>query len=131
MTLTGATEAHILAKEIGEAGIGVILNPVRPFPYVWDSRRMYVKSSIRVTVISRLLIFSDVYHSLPGPPLTQDSAVVHLMEHNVTVGMGVMGINQSPTISVWSARNARFDVSWVGRLAPIHVDFVTQLSARQ
>ena len=40
MTITGATEAHILAKELAEAKIGVILNPVRPFPYFWDAKRM-------------------------------------------------------------------------------------------
>jgi len=39
-TFTGATEAHILAEDIGLAGIGVIVNPVRPFPYTWDTRRM-------------------------------------------------------------------------------------------
>ncbi|KLO20165.1 composite domain of metallo-dependent hydrolase [Schizopora paradoxa] len=89
MTITGATEAHILAKELAEANVGVILNPVRPFPYFWDARRI-----------------------MPGPPLSQDSALVHLLQHNVTVGLGVMGIGTSTQISAWSARNTRFDVSW-------------------
>jgi hypothetical protein len=58
MTFSGAMEAHLLAKEIseqdryfgfqyfvpqlhaGDAGVGVILNPSRPFPMVWDQRRM-------------------------------------------------------------------------------------------
>jgi len=40
MTFAGAGEAHILAKEIGAAKVGVILNPVRPFPGAWKSRRM-------------------------------------------------------------------------------------------
>ena len=31
LTLTGATEAHLLAKELGEADIGVILAPARTF----------------------------------------------------------------------------------------------------
>ena len=31
LTLTGATEAHLLAKELGEAGVGVILTPARTF----------------------------------------------------------------------------------------------------
>jgi len=92
MTITGATEAHILAREIAEANVGVILNPVRPFPYTWDSRRI-----------------------MPGPPLSQDSALVHLLKHNVTVGLGVMGINTNTQISAWSARNTRFDVSWVNK----------------
>jgi hypothetical protein len=40
MTITGATEAHILAKELGEAGVGVILAPARPIPMTWEKRRM-------------------------------------------------------------------------------------------
>ena len=39
-TFSGASEAHLLAKEISEAGIGVILTPSRPFPVSWKSRRM-------------------------------------------------------------------------------------------
>ena len=42
VTLTGASEAHLLAKEIGEANVGVILVPSRPFPYDWQSKRMFV-----------------------------------------------------------------------------------------
>ena len=41
LTLTGASEAHLLAQELGEAGVGVILNPVRPFSTTWDQLRMY------------------------------------------------------------------------------------------
>ncbi|KXN85387.1 hypothetical protein AN958_11487 [Leucoagaricus sp. SymC.cos] len=66
MTFVGASEAHILAKEIGHAGIGVILRPVRPFPYTWKSKRI-----------------------LPGPPLTKEGAVATLLHHNVTVGIGI------------------------------------------
>ena len=40
MTFGGASEAHILAKEISAAKVGVILNPARPFPSTWKSRRM-------------------------------------------------------------------------------------------
>ena len=40
ITFSGASEAHILAKEIGAAKVGVILNPARPFPATWKSRRM-------------------------------------------------------------------------------------------
>lgn len=66
MTITGATEAHLLAAEIARANIGIIVNPSRPFPAVWESRRV-----------------------LPGPPLTRDSAVSLLLKHNVTVGLGI------------------------------------------
>ena len=40
ITIVGATEAHLLASELASAKIGVLLNPVRPFPYVWEARRM-------------------------------------------------------------------------------------------
>lgn len=39
LTLSGASEAHLLAKELGEAGVGVILTSPRPFPLSWESRR--------------------------------------------------------------------------------------------
>ncbi|TFK54413.1 composite domain of metallo-dependent hydrolase [Heliocybe sulcata] len=66
MTITGTSEAHMLAAEIAHADIGVIVNPVRPFPAVWESRRI-----------------------LPGPPLTRDTAIATLLKHNVTVGLGI------------------------------------------
>ncbi|KAG6832608.1 hypothetical protein H0H92_014444 [Tricholoma furcatifolium] len=81
MTITGASEAHILSKELGEAGIGIILNPPRPFPYTWEDRRI-----------------------LPGPPLSEDSAIMKLLAHGVTVGIGCE--------EIWSARNLPFDVAW-------------------
>lgn len=65
LTITGGTEAHLLAKELAEAHIGVILSPSRPFPYVWEDRRI-----------------------LPGPPITRDSAIVTLIENGVVVGIG-------------------------------------------
>lgn len=42
---------------------------------------------------------------MPGPPLTNESAIARLVAHGVTVGIGIE--------EVWSARNARFDVGWV------------------
>ncbi|KAL0956500.1 hypothetical protein HGRIS_002644 [Hohenbuehelia grisea] len=66
LTVTGASEAHILAKELASASVGVILNPPRPFPAFWENRRI-----------------------LPGPPLTKKSALAELLSHNVTVGLGI------------------------------------------
>jgi hypothetical protein len=40
LTFTGASEAHILAKEISQNAIGVILTPSRPFPKTWESKKM-------------------------------------------------------------------------------------------
>lgn len=39
-TFLGATEAPLLAKELGAANIGVIFTPARPFPESWEERRM-------------------------------------------------------------------------------------------
>jgi len=81
LTIAGGGEAHLLAKELGKANIGVVLNPVRPFPASWESRRI-----------------------LPGPPLTAESQILRLLDHNITVGVGVL--------ESWEARNARFDLGW-------------------
>jgi len=42
LTVAGATEAHLLAAELGVAGVGVVLSPARPFPATWDRKRMCV-----------------------------------------------------------------------------------------
>jgi hypothetical protein len=44
LTFSGATEAHILARELSHAKVGVLVHP-RPYPYFWESRRMYVLQS--------------------------------------------------------------------------------------
>ena len=40
LTIAGGQEAHLLAKELAEANIGLILVPSRPFPKSWEKRRM-------------------------------------------------------------------------------------------
>jgi hypothetical protein len=40
VTLSGATEAHLVAKQLGEAGIGVIVTEPRPFPHSWEEKDM-------------------------------------------------------------------------------------------
>jgi hypothetical protein len=44
LTFAGATEAHLLAQEISDAGVSIILTPSRPFPYTWDQRRVWAFS---------------------------------------------------------------------------------------
>ena len=39
-TFSGAMEAHLLAKELAKAQIGVILTFPKPLPMLWESRRM-------------------------------------------------------------------------------------------
>ncbi|KAJ7322929.1 carbohydrate esterase family 9 protein [Mycena albidolilacea] len=80
LTIAGATEGHLLAKEIGEAGVGVLIEQ-RPYPMQWEQKRL-----------------------LPGPPLTQSSAIATLVSHNVTVGILVGDPSQ--------VRNTRFDMAW-------------------
>ncbi|THU91950.1 composite domain of metallo-dependent hydrolase [Dendrothele bispora CBS 962.96] len=82
MTFEKAAEAHLVAKEIGEAGVGVVVSPVRAFPKAWEQRRI-----------------------LAGPPLTEDTAITKLLQHNVTVGIGAL--------DTWDVRNARFDAAWI------------------
>ncbi|KAF9227423.1 carbohydrate esterase family 9 protein [Gyrodon lividus] len=67
LIVAGATEAHLLARELGEANIGVIITPSRPFPEAWEMKRI-----------------------LPGPPLTRNSAISTLLAHGVTVGIGIV-----------------------------------------
>jgi imidazolonepropionase-like amidohydrolase len=81
LTVTGGAEAHLVAEELGRAHVGVIVAPPRPFPYKWEDRRI-----------------------LPGPPLSEESAITKLMKANVTVGIGIE--------EIWSARNTRFDLAW-------------------
>ncbi|KAH7091723.1 composite domain of metallo-dependent hydrolase [Auriculariales sp. MPI-PUGE-AT-0066] len=59
MVFMQAGEAHIVAKEIAEAGVGVILSPLRPFPVTHDERRI------------------------------QGDTLTTLLKHNITVGMGI------------------------------------------
>ncbi|KIK81164.1 hypothetical protein PAXRUDRAFT_15392 [Paxillus rubicundulus Ve08.2h10] len=81
MTITGASEAHLLAHELFHADVGIILKPGRPFPLGWEAKRI-----------------------LPGPPLTQETAISRLVGHGVTVAIGI--------IESWDARNSRFDIAW-------------------
>ncbi|CAE6507923.1 unnamed protein product [Rhizoctonia solani] len=67
LTFAGATEAHLIAKEIAAADVGVIVIPTRSFPASWDQARI-----------------------LPGPPLSRDSLIARLLKANVTVGVGVV-----------------------------------------
>ncbi|KAJ3507229.1 hypothetical protein NLJ89_g6423 [Agrocybe chaxingu] len=67
LTFSGATEAHLLANEIAEAGISVVLTSPRPYPGSWEQRRI-----------------------VHGPPLSQESTVTTLVKAGVNVGIGVI-----------------------------------------
>ncbi|KAF8967824.1 carbohydrate esterase family 9 protein [Flammula alnicola] len=82
-TITGGAEAYLLARQLSEANVGVILSPARPFPHVWEGRRI-----------------------LPGPPISNNSTVMELISNNVAVGLGCEGMWSS------SARNLPFNIAW-------------------
>jgi len=90
MTLVGAGEAHPLAAELAAANVGVLVMPPRPFPFTWEGRRI-----------------------IQGPPVTEQSLVAKLFAHGVTVGIGHQGVQESPQMSTWAARNLRWDTAWV------------------
>jgi hypothetical protein len=50
--------------------------------------------------------------SLPGPPISKNSAIMELISNNVVVGIGCE--------EIWSARNLPFDIAWV-RLFPSYL----------
>ncbi|KAI5891592.1 composite domain of metallo-dependent hydrolase [Schizophyllum commune H4-8] len=88
MTIIGGAEAHLLAPELARANVGVIVISPRAFPYSWEKRRI-----------------------LPGPPLTNDTNIIRLLEAGVTVGIGPQGIS-GDQLGEWAVRNLRFDTAW-------------------
>ncbi|THH01236.1 hypothetical protein EW145_g6949 [Phellinidium pouzarii] len=97
LTITGASEAHLIAKDLGDANVGVVVVPSRPFPYSWEHRRI-----------------------LPGPPLTRDSAISLLLAHNVTVGIGIeeaWSARNTRFDAAWAALEAAGDITKTQALA--------------
>jgi len=66
ITVAGGTEAHLLAAELAAAHIGVIVINARPYPAVWEQKRI-----------------------LPGPPLSENSTLSTLLSHGVETAIGV------------------------------------------
>ncbi|KZT66550.1 carbohydrate esterase family 9 protein [Daedalea quercina L-15889] len=99
VTISGGGESHVLAKELGEASVGVILKPPRPYPLQWDHRRY-----------------------LPGPPASADSTIATLLRHSVTVALGPQGVTNEDSMYTWAVRNLRFDAAWAHLEAPDVVD---------
>ncbi|KAL5518561.1 hypothetical protein ACEPAH_244 [Sanghuangporus vaninii] len=97
LTIAGGSEAHLLAAELAEAGVGVITVPSRPFPDTWERRRI-----------------------LPGPPITKDSAISLLLAHNVTVGIGIeeaWSARNTRFDVAWAALEASGEISKTQALA--------------
>lgn len=64
--ILGGAESHILATELADAGIAVVLAPLLAYAQTWDQRR-----------------------SLTGAPLTNGTAIDHLLDAGVHVAIGV------------------------------------------
>ncbi|KAG8920012.1 hypothetical protein FRC01_000977 [Tulasnella sp. 417] len=97
MAFFGATEAHLLAKELADAGVGIIVSRARSFPLDWSSRRM-----------------------LPGPPLTSDTNISVLLRHGVTVGLGIFKgweARNTRFEAAWAALQTPRDISKEDALA--------------
>ena len=106
-TFSGATEAHLLARELKQAKVGVLVHP-RPYPYAWESRRMYVYRSYS---IYEPFIKSSP-DSIPGPPLTPQDFVSYLVSQGVEVGIMPQGFGTAD-MDAWAVQNLRFDAGWV------------------
>ncbi|ORY35366.1 hypothetical protein BCR39DRAFT_509101 [Naematelia encephala] len=66
LTLLGAAESWMLAEELAEENIGVVVTRPRSFPATWDSRRI-----------------------VPGLPLSNHSLASYLADAGVLVGLGI------------------------------------------
>ncbi|KAF8633283.1 hypothetical protein AX17_004458 [Amanita inopinata Kibby_2008] len=110
MTIMGAAEAHLLAPELAEAGVGVVLIPPRPSPISWERRR-----------------------SLPGPPLTQEGAITVLLSHGVLLGVGVEEISSARNLRfalAWAAVEAGGRISKEQALAMGSVNILRLLGVQ-
>ncbi|GAA5942389.1 uncharacterized protein JCM15063_006228 [Sporobolomyces koalae] len=89
--IAGGQEAHLVADELAQASIGVILSPPRSFPESWDARR-----------------------ALPGPPLTRDTHTTVLHRAGVKVALGLPEEWQTRTLlfeAAWAQRLSRDEIS--------------------
>ncbi|WWC90877.1 uncharacterized protein L201_005814 [Kwoniella dendrophila CBS 6074] len=66
ITILGGQESWIVANELAENDIGVIVSPVRSYPGEWDTRRI-----------------------IPSIPLSNHTLPSYLVSHGVTVGLGI------------------------------------------
>ncbi|KAG6891465.1 hypothetical protein C0992_006196 [Termitomyces sp. T32_za158] len=88
-TFTGANEAHLLAKEIGEAGIGVILAPSRPFPAVLHASGVTVGLGIEEQWDARNLRFAIGWAALEANGLLTKADALALGSINLEALLGL------------------------------------------
>jgi hypothetical protein len=125
MIFSGASEAHLLAQEIGESRCRSCWNDglqPRAFCHSQCWSRSHLDSSTTVSwnmgspqnvsiscAVSRTRVGANasLIRRLAGPPITNGTAVTTLLKHGVTVALGVA--------EGWETANTRFDVGWVRR----------------
>ncbi|KZT52269.1 hypothetical protein CALCODRAFT_476127 [Calocera cornea HHB12733] len=91
VTFAGANEAWMVAKNIADDGIGVILAPSRTYPGEWEKMR-----------------------TLPGIPLTDETNISLLLAYNVTVAIGVVEEWEARNTrfdAIWAYRDAHGKIS--------------------
>lgn len=99
LTFAGALEAHLLAPEIGRAGVSVIVAPGlgRPFPGTWEMRRM--------CALPFSTIVADIHIPQSPWPASDLGYIPSSAQERFNVGIGI--------VSEYDARNARFDMAMV------------------
>ncbi|KZT52270.1 hypothetical protein CALCODRAFT_487269 [Calocera cornea HHB12733] len=91
LSFAGANEAWMVAKNIADDGIGVILVPSRTFPGTWEQMR-----------------------TVPGVPLTDETNISLLLAHNVTVAIGAVHASLARNTrfdAIWAYRDAHGKIS--------------------
>ncbi|KAK1450498.1 amidohydrolase [Colletotrichum melonis] len=66
LSIIGGAESHLVASELADAGVGVLLAPFQSYSYTWDQRR-----------------------SLTGAPLTNCTAIDTLLDAGVVTAIGL------------------------------------------
>ncbi|KAI8972060.1 hypothetical protein BDF20DRAFT_915791 [Mycotypha africana] len=81
--ILGGAEAHLVAEHLGRLDVPVILMPARCYPTTWQAR-----------------------YCLTGPPVTPNTVLDVLLEHNVRVGLGSTDVDNG------DARNLIWEAGW-------------------
>lgn len=117
LVFSGASEAHLLADDIGDCSLALVPLPCTDkagpqpkrtsgssslllghTPYFGMPAECSCPSAFRSGI-------PLTFYSLPGPPISSETAITKLQDAGVIVGIGVY----TPDF----ARNARFDLTWV------------------
>ncbi|KAJ4000804.1 hypothetical protein F5050DRAFT_1727951 [Lentinula boryana] len=61
----------------------------------------------------------DIRRISPGPPLSKDTVISKLLDHNITVGISPVGLSRFVPPGNWNAQNLRLYAAWVS-LLPRH-----------